>query len=302
MPRAGRQLELTGVFASSITPHRAETPEADFAGALDLIDFLASAGVRGIGLFSATGEFLNYSFAERQRLVYLGTKRSRVPLIAGVSHSTLTGAIQLADEAISSGADGLLLMPPYFYRYAQPEIEEFYLQFAREIHGGVPLLLHNIPQFAPALERDTIRRLADTGLFAGIEDCSGDREFLACLLELKRDRPFAVLAGNERIAADALRAGADGLISGCACAVPELVVGLAKAIATDDHARAENLNGRLLEFLDWTERFPAPVAIKQAVSLRKQKSGPQLIPLAAPTSQLLQEFSAWFVKWQSQYE
>src|SRR5580658_897434 len=120
MARAGRQIELTGVFASAITPHRAGNPEADFSGALDLFDFLAGAGVKGISLFGSTGEFLDYSFPERQRLVYLGIKRSRVPLIAGVSHSTLTGAVQLADEAVSSGADALLLMPPFFYRYAQP--------------------------------------------------------------------------------------------------------------------------------------------------------------------------------------
>ena len=201
MARAGRQIELSGVFASAITPHRAGTPEVDFSAALDMLDFLTAAGVKGISLFGSTGEFLDYSFAERQRLVYLGTRRSRVPLIAGVSHATLSGAVQLADEAVSSGADALLLMPPYFYRYAQPEIEEFYLQFVRETRGAVPLLLHNHPRFASPLHIDTVRRLAATGHFAGIEDCSGDPHYLASLLELKRERAFAVMAGHERIAA-----------------------------------------------------------------------------------------------------
>jgi dihydrodipicolinate synthase/N-acetylneuraminate lyase len=297
MARAGRQLELSGVIASAITPHRGETPEVDFSGALDLIDFLAQAGVRGVSLFGATGEFLNYSFPERQRLVYLGTKRSRVPLIANVSHSTLTGAIQLADEAITSGADGLLLMPPYFYRYSQAEIEQFYCQFARETSGAVPVLLHNHPQFSSPLEIETVRRLAATGLYAGIEDCSGDPAYMAELLELKRARPFAVLAGNERIAAQALHDGADAIVSGCACAIPELVVALSRAIAAGDRQKADTLNTRLLEFVSWTEQFPAPAAIKRAVALRKQKSGSELIPLAPATSRLLEEFSAWFVKW-----
>jgi 4-hydroxy-tetrahydrodipicolinate synthase len=299
MARAGRQIELSGVFASAITPHRAGTPEVDFSAALDLFDFLAFAGVKGISLFGSTGEFLNYSFPERQRLVYLGIKRSRVPLIAGVSHSTLAGAVQLADDAVTSGADAMLLMPPYFYRYAQPEIEAFYLQFVRETRGAVPLLLHNHPQFASALEIETVRRLADTGHFAGIEDCSGDLQYLACLLELKSTRPFAILAGSERIAAQALRAGADGIVSGCACAIPEVVVGLAQAIASGDEARADALNRRLMEFVGWIENFPAPAAIKRAVVLRKQKSGPLLTPLAPASSQLLDEFSAWFIKWLS---
>ncbi len=101
--------------------------------------------MQGICLFGATGEFLDYSFMERQRMVYLGVKRSRVPILAGVSHSTLAGAIQLADEAVNSGADGLILMPPYFYPYSQCEIEEFYLEFARETGDAVPILLHNLP-------------------------------------------------------------------------------------------------------------------------------------------------------------
>jgi dihydrodipicolinate synthase/N-acetylneuraminate lyase len=282
MARAGRQLQLTGTLASAITPHRTATPEVDFAASLDLIDFLTNAGIKGISIFSPVGEFLNYTFAERQRLVYLATKRSRIPLIANVSHSTLTGSIQLAAEAVSAGADGLLLMPPYFYRYQQSEIEEFYLQFARESGGAVPLLLQNAPQVTSPLEPDTVRRLLDTGHFAGIEDDSGDLNYMASLLQLKRDRPFAVMIGNERIAAQALREGADGIISSAACAIPELITG-----------HDEQLN----EFLDWIDRFPAPAGIKHAVALRKQKSGPDLIPLAPATSQLMQEFSAWFVKW-----
>src|SRR5690348_15042433 len=132
MARAPRQLPLSGVFASAITPHRDNSQDPDFSGSLDLLDFLATAGVNAICLFGAAGEFLNYGFSERQRLVYLGVKRSRVPLLAGVSHSTLAGALQLAAEAVTSGADGLLLMPPYFFPYPQPEIEEFYMEFARE--------------------------------------------------------------------------------------------------------------------------------------------------------------------------
>ncbi len=281
---AGRQIELSGVFASAITPHRAAAPEVDFSAALDLFDFLANAGIKGISLFGSTGEFLNYSFAERQRLIYLGSKRSRVPLIAGVSHSTLAGAIQLADEAVTSGADALLLMPPYFYRYEQSEIEAFYLQFAREIRGGVPVLIHNHPRFASPISIETVRRLADTGNYAGVEDCSGDKQYLAGLLELKRSKPFAVMIGNERIAAHALKEGADGLISGAACAIPELLVNLESQ--------------RLNEFMDWADKFPHPLAIKQAVELRKQKSGPTLTPLSPATSQLLEEFKKWFNQWQ----
>lgn len=285
MARTGRQIELKGVFASAITPHRDASPEVDFSAALDLFDFLAAGGVNGISIFGSTGEFLNYSFPERQRLVYLGVKRSRVPLIAGVSHSTLAGAIQLADEAVTSGADALLLMPPYFYRYEQSEIEAFYLDFAKEIRGGVPVLIHNQPKFTSPIDIATVRNLAETGDFAGIEDCSGDSRYLTGLLELKRTGPFAVLAGNERTAVEALKAGADGIVSGAASAVPELLVELFRT-------RVENQ--KLSEFIGWTEKFPHPVVIKKAVELRKQKAGPNLTPLSEAAAQQLKQFTQWF--------
>jgi dihydrodipicolinate synthase/N-acetylneuraminate lyase len=300
MAQAARQLELAGVFASAITPRRAYSQDPDFSGLLELLDFLASGGVKGICLFGAAGEFLNYSFAERQRLVYLGSKRSTVPLIVGVSHSTLAGAIQLADEAIAAGADGLILMPPYFFRYSRREIEEFYLQFAKETGDAVPILIHNLPQVTSNIEFELMRQLIDTGRFAGIEDSSGDWPFFEQLLELRLTRPFALLTGHDRTAAKALSAGANGVISGSACAVPELLAGLAHAVASNDQAQSEALNARLLEFVEWSEKFPFPTAIKRAVELRGQKSAPPLTPLAPETRQALEEFSIWFAAWFSQ--
>jgi len=301
MPRAARHLELAGVFASAITPRRADSQDPDVSGLLDLLDFLAGdvkgSGVAGVCLFDATGEFLNYSFSERQRLVYLGVKRSRVPLIVGVSHSTLAGALQLADEAIASGADAIILMPPYFFPYSPPEIEEFYLQFARETADAVPILIHNFPQVTSRIEFELMRKLIDTGRFAGIADSSGDWPFFEHLLELRRTRPCALLSGHDRTAARALRAGADGVISGAACALPELLAGLFHAISSKDDQQSDALNARLLEFIEWAEKFPFPTAIKRAVELRGQKSAPPLTPLAPDTKQALAEFSTWFAAW-----
>ncbi len=293
MARIARQLELRGVFASAVTPHRPNSHEPDFSGSLDLLDFLAQAGVQGICLFGETGEFFDYSLDQRQRVVYLGVKRSRVPLIAGVSHSTLDGAVQLAGEAIASGADGLLLMPPFFFPYSQREIEEFYMQFADQVGDAVPIVMHNLPQCTSKLEIATVQKLLATGLFAGINDSSGDWQYLEQLLVLKRERAVAVLNGSDQLAAQALNAGADGLISSAACAVPELLVSLARALPEG----REPLNARLLEFTAWAEKFPHPVAVKRAVALRGQKSGPELTPLARETRQEVDQFSRWFGEW-----
>jgi dihydrodipicolinate synthase/N-acetylneuraminate lyase len=284
MARTARQLRLSGIFAAAITPHRADFADPDYSGALDLLDFLAAAGVQGITLLDTPGEFLNYTFQERQRLVYLGVKRSRVPILAGVSHSTLVGALELAGEAIAAGADGLLIMPPYFFEYAQPEVEEFLMRFARETGDAVPILLHNDPRVSSPLEIETLRRLAGSGRFAGIKDAGGDWNYFESLLGLKKDHTLAVFAGDDRMAAQALKAGADGVISAAACAVPEWFTKLPP----------DALEPRLNELLDWFAKFPDPVALKRAVRIRGQKAGLPLNPLAPETARALEDFAQWF--------
>ena len=287
MARAIRELKLSGVFASAITPHRSNSPEADFSASLDLLDFLAQAGVSAISLLDPIGEFFDYSLEDRQRLVYLGVKRSRVPLIANVSHSTLSGALHLADEAISSGADGLMIMPPYFYRYTQREVAEFLRQFAGETSDAVPILLLHAPQHASGIEPDTVSSLMQSGRFAGIIDASGEWSNLETLLT--RREKFAVICGDDRLAARALQSGADALLSAAAGAVPELVVAIVRGNAA--------LLPMLEEFLAWMEKFPVPVVIKRAVELRGQKSGGPFIPLAEETCRALDDFSVWFKSW-----
>ena len=297
MARAARQLELTGVFASAVTPHRDGSEDPDYSACLDMLDFLAAGGVKAICLLDAAGEFFNYGFSHRQRLVYLGAKRSRVPLVVGVSHTTLAGSLQLAEEAISSGADGLLLMPPYFFGYEQAELEKFYRVFADETRDAVPILLVNAPQYATKLEAATVRTLLDTGLFAGVVDAGGDAAYFDELVEMKRERRFALLTGDDASAARAPRAGADAWLSPAACAVPELALALATAICTGNAARAASIEAQFGEFLTWLRRFPMPAGIKRAVELRGQKAGPPLVPLADETEAAMKQFVAWFGAW-----
>ena len=274
---------FTGVCAAAITPHREEGHETDFGAMLDLIDFLTKGGANAICLLGSTGEFLNIPFGDRIRLVHLGVKRSRVPIIAGVSHSTLDGAVELGSEAVGSGAAALLVMPPYFFRYGQDDISEFYLRFREQIPKRVPVLLYNIPQFTSPIAIETARMLLETGRFAGIKDSSGDVAYFEQLVAMHQQVPFTLLCGNDRIAQWARTSGADGVVSGCACAIPEIVV-------------AQN-DALLQEFIEQIERFPVPVGVKVATALRGLKTGPLAVPLDPAKAAMLEEFKSWFKTW-----
>src|SRR5579864_5698267 len=150
---------FAGVNVAAATPHGKRGDEPDIGATLELIDFLCAAGVQGVALLGSTGEFVHFNFDDRVRLVYLGVKRSRVPVLAGISHSTLDGALALGREATDAGAAGLLLMPPYFFHYSQPEIRQFYLRFAAEIGHAAPIYLYNMPAFSSPMTTETAVQL-----------------------------------------------------------------------------------------------------------------------------------------------
>ena len=289
---------ISGIYVAAVTPHRqAEGYEADVGALLEMLDFLAGAGTNGVVLLGSTGEFLHLAFQDRVRLVQLAVKRSRVPVLVGVGHSTLDGAIQLGREAVSAGAAGLLLMPPYFFRYSQEDIHEFYLQFAAAIVPTAPILLYNIPFFTNEISIETATSLLATGHFAGIKDSSGQYTYFERLHAVSREKPFILLVGNDRIYTRARQAGAHGVVSGVACAVPELLVALERAIQKNQPADVERLDSRLQEFIAWHDRFPTPVAIKIATQERGLKVGPLAMPLAPSSRKSLEEFREWFKSW-----
>ena len=177
---------ILGLIAAAVTP-RNPKQEIDAGAAFELLDFLSRAGVSGIALFSAIGEYPALSVSERTRLLYLAVKRSRAPLFAGVGAATLDGSLSLARDARDAGAAGLLLPPPHFFRYEQDDIREFYLQFAAHAGPGAPVYIVDTPEYTSAIAAETLSELLATGLFAGLADniseavCAIPGELMAAL-------------------------------------------------------------------------------------------------------------------------
>ena len=287
---------VSGVYAAAITPRR-EGPGIDLAGVFDLLDFLGRGGVDGIALMGSTGEFLHFPVIERCRLISLAVRRSRVPILAGVSHSTYDGALSLAREAALAGAAGVLLMPPYFFAYAQEDVRHFYVQFAEALKGTIPIYLYNIPSYTTGISAPLAGELLSTGLFAGIKDSTKSWEDFEALREVRERCPFTLMAGQDVLYARARLAGADGVISGIASAIPELHVALDRALVAGQAERAAALDRRLQEFVAWVWEFPAPVAIREAAAVRGIRPGPPAAPPSPSARRKLDEFGEWFRGW-----
>ena len=287
----------SGVYAALATPRRPETVEADVAALLDYIDTVVHSGVDGLVLLGSTGEFVHFDLAERVRVFSLAIKRSRVPVLVNVSHPALAGAIELAENAIIAEAAGVLIMPPYFYHYSDAQLLEFYRQFARAIGGQTRIYLYNVPLFTNPISGSLAIHLLGTGAFAGIKDSSGDWPLFETLRDLRDKMAFTLLVGSESIYLRSRSAGADGIVSGVAAAIPELFVAIERAIRSHDCERAMRLNARLEEFTRWIEKFPATVGIKQAAVARGWKLNEFAFPLDDDTQAELAGFHHWLRGW-----
>jgi dihydrodipicolinate synthase/N-acetylneuraminate lyase len=284
---------FSGIIIASITPRREHETSIDLGAALELMDRLSETGAAAIALLGSTGEFVHFALDDRRHMTDFTVKRSRLPLLVNVTHSTLDGAVELARDAAASGAAGLLLAPPYYFRYGQPAIRNFYLDFLAQTGTLLPAFLYNIPQFTNEVALPTALELLSSGGFAGIKDSSGSWEYFSALQQQALHTPFTILSGSERIYVKARLAGAHGIVSGVACAIPELLVALEHAIAAEDSPRIGALDQRLQEFVNRIDCFPAPIGIQEAVRHRKWRAG---VPAIAPGMDC-SDFSRWFTAW-----
>jgi len=288
---------IKGVYVALTTPRHSDSVEADASGLLDYIDTIVSSGIDGLVLFGSTGEFVHFDIAERIRVLSLAMKRSRVPLVVNISHSSFAGAVDLAENAIEANADGILLMPPYFFRYSDEQLFAFYEEFVKAVNSAIPTYLYNIPFFTNPLSASLIQRLLATGAFAGIKDSSGEWPLFEAIQSMRGQVTIQNIVGNDGMYARARQAGADGIVSGVAAAVPELIVALERALAAGNPPDIQKFDNYLHEFLTYINQFPATIAIKQAAVVRGWKQDNAAIPFDSATQSALGEYRNWFEQW-----
>ncbi len=286
-----------GVYSALLTPRRQYSIEADAGVLLDYLDRVVASDVDGVVLFGATGEFAHFDISERIRVVVLAIRRSRVPVLVNVSHSTLAGAINLAENAMYSGAAGLLLMPPYLYRYTEEQVFEFYEAFVALTGGRIPIYVYNLPSFTQPLSAELAARLLDSRAFSGIKDSSGDWQIFESLRTVRSRVPFALLIGNESLYLDGRVAGADGTVSGVAAAVPELLVAMDRAIRARTLERARGLNIHLQELVTRIQTLPPVSGIRQAAAARGWIPRNGGLAFDKRTARELAAFEQWFRAW-----
>ncbi|MBX3274045.1 MAG: 4-hydroxy-tetrahydrodipicolinate synthase [Sandaracinaceae bacterium] len=272
---------LEGVLPALVTPFR--------EGALDepalraLVERLIAGGVAGLVPCGTTGESVALSDAEHARVIaaVVAQARGRVPVIAGAGTASTAHSIHLARQAKEAGADGLLLVCPYYNRPTQAGLEAHF----RAILAAAPLpaVLYNIPgRTGVDLAVETLARLADVPEIVAIKEATGNvlrtQEILAAL----GDR-FTVLSGDDALTLPVLALGGRGVISVTANAFPRAVCDVVARFDAGDlaGARAAHLRLAPVHQAMFLESNPGPI---KAVLAAAGHCAPEVrLPLAWPS-------------------
>ncbi|HOC57150.1 MAG TPA: dihydrodipicolinate synthase family protein [Verrucomicrobiota bacterium] len=242
-----KQQPLEGIVPPMITP-LAGRDQLDEPGLERLVEHVIAGGVQGLFILGTSGEAPALSYRLRRALITRVCRQAagRLPVLVGITDTSLVEAVALAQHAAESGAQALVTSAPYYFPPGQPELVDYVQRLVPELR--LPLYLYNLPQmtkvqFAP----ESLRRLAQLEGIIGVKDSSGDLSYFRQLVEVARERPdWRLFIGPEHLLADALRLGGHGGVNGGALIEPPLFVGLLKAVKSGDAARAAELQQRLL--------------------------------------------------------
>jgi 4-hydroxy-tetrahydrodipicolinate synthase len=216
------QHPLAGVYAAAVTPLREQPdPTLDLESVALLMQFLASRGCHGIVLFGTTGEGPSFSPTEREMLMRAArAARESMPgfrLIAGTGTPSLSETVDLTKLAFDLGYDGVLVVPPYYFRKATDN--GLFAWFSEVIKKAVPangyLLGYHFPNVAGiGLSIELLARLKDAfpAQFAGIKDSSHDADLARDLGE-KFGSDLVVLTGTDSYLGLAMQNKAAGCIT-----------------------------------------------------------------------------------------
>ncbi len=235
-----------GIIVPLATPLTADE-ELDIDGLARLIEHVIVGGVHGIFILGTSGEGPSLAERTKRELIEhtLSIVTERVPVIVGVSDTSLTDAADLAKFAADLGATAVAATPPFYFPLEQPAVISWFQQLSAR--QPLPLLLYNFPGLAKTnIEPETAQRLMDEEDIVGIKDSSGDLEYFARLCELGRQRPdWSTYIGPEEKLAEALALGATGGVCGGANVRPRLFVDWYEAARQQDQERVLSLGAEV---------------------------------------------------------
>lgn len=273
----GRKGEMfRGVTVALITPFSGGA--VDETALRKLVDDLIAAGVEGLAPCGTTGESPTLSHDEHDRVIDIVCEQSagRARVMAGTGSNSTAEAIRLTRHAKAAGADGALIVSPYYNKPMQEGFYEHYKAIAEAV--DLPIVVYNIPgRSAKNIEPDTINRLGELENIVAVKEATGSMDQASQILAGSN---LTVLSGDDSLTLPLMSLGGSGVVSVVGNIVPADVKQMVDAAASGNWEQARALHFKLFGLCrDMLSLATNPIPVKAAVELLERGSGDLRLPL-----------------------
>jgi 4-hydroxy-tetrahydrodipicolinate synthase len=269
-----------GVLPAIITPFKRNSAMGlDVQGLERNIGFLLSCGIHGIVPCGSTGESATLTFEEHEKVIEIAVDKvnGKIPVLAGTGSNNTAEAVRLTKAAKDIGADGVLVISPYYNKPNRSGLIKHYTKLA---DLDVPVVMYNVPgRTGQNLEPDLVAELARHPNIVAIKEASGNIGQISRIIEETQDDDFVVISGDDNITLPIMALGGAGVISVAANVDPKRMVAIYEAMKQGDYQKALVLHYALSPLLRAMFIDTNPIPVKKAVELLGMAGGPVRLPL-----------------------
>lgn len=274
-----------GSAVAIVTPFKKEDESINYDAFADIIDYQIDHGSDAIVVCGSTGEAATMTEQEHLdacRFCIEHTK-GRVPVIGGTGSNRTQTAIDLSKEVAGYGADGLLLISPYYNKGTQEGIYKHFKMVADAV-PGTPVILYNVPSRTGSnvLPSTVARLVKDVPNIVGIKEASGNISQIVKLMSIC-DGNIELYSGNDDQVVPLLSMGGLGVISVVANVAPEAMHDMCQKFFDGDVAGAAKIQREIEELFELLFCEVNPIPVKKAVELMGFSAGPLRMPLTEMT-------------------
>jgi len=283
-----------GVFAVTCTPFDGKGDLDELALRKHIRYLIDTCGVHSIISNGSTGEFAFMTEAERTRVmeITLDEVNQKVPVIIGAAACSTRETIQNAQRAKDAGADGVMVVSPYYGSLSQEELYQHFATLAQSV--SIPIIVYNNPGTSKSdILPATVARLAEFDNIVAIKESSGEMQRVSEIMRRCGDK-IEVLCGCDTLVLEMFQMGIEGWIAAPANLIGELCVELFDlAVKQKDFNRAKELYYKILPLTSLFESSGKYVQLAKAgLMMRGMSIGEPRKPLLLPDSQLQEELRA----------
>jgi 4-hydroxy-tetrahydrodipicolinate synthase len=254
-----------GAIVAIVTPFK--NGQVDEEALRRLIEEQINAGTDGITPCGTTGESTTLSHEEHDRVIEItiDAVKKRVPVIAGTGSNSTAETLRLTKHAWEAGADGALLVCPYYNRPTQEGLYQHFKTVAQEV--PIPIIVYNIESRTGVnLKPETMARLAKLPNIVGVKEASGSLKQMSDMIRMCGP-DFDVLSGDDIFTLALLALGGKGIISVISNCVPGDMAAMVDAFAAGDLDKARALHYRMAPLIDALFIETNPVPVKTALAM-----------------------------------